>query len=108
MSPKRGTGAGQTWQSSLPGDSKQQSRSSPGSQQGQVGIAVVMLEIQCSFLHGRQRLWKEDGSSGAEGLERRSAKSQGVTETYLTLLRSHLENAATAQQCSLLKEDSER
>lgn len=96
MSPKRGTSAGQSWQSSLPSDGKQQSRSSLGSQQGQVGIAVVMVEIQCSLLHGHQCLQKEDGSNGAEGLERRCAKSQGVTETRLTLPRSHLENAATA------------
>lgn len=96
---------GQTWQSSLPSE---QSSSSPESQRGQVRIAAVMLEIQCSLLRGHQHLWKEDGSDEAEGLEQRCAKSQGVMQTCLTLLRSHLENAATAQQCSSLKGDSER
>lgn len=61
-----------------------------------------------SLLHRCRHLWKEDGSDGAEeGLEQRCAKSQEVTETCLMLLRSHLENAATAQQYRLLKGDSE-
>lgn len=79
---------------------------SPGCQQGQVGTAVVALEIQCGLLGGHRCFQREDGSGGAKGLEQGCSQSQGVTETGLTLLRSHLENAATDQQHRGLREMS--